>query len=617
MTFTDPLDPGTYEARVHLRNDDSVVSAKCSFTVNYPLNSHVSARGVYAPFESVTVSYSNLAGYDGDYITIVPANTPDDYYAEWYSTSGQKSGTMTFTNTLDQNIYEIRYHPDNDDSLILARARFNVFNPNCVLTSAQQSFNWEDPIVINYTGAAGYPADYITVVPSTSSDDNYWEFYKTDSATSGFMTFTNFVDPGTYEARYHVNDNDGVVSTRLKFTVAFPAVLINTDQSVYPQTPDSVLVKFSTAKAYPNDYICIARVYADDSDCDEWYYTGAANGTITFSNSLGAGTYEARFHPDDSDLVSGRVRFTVGPVPTEPITNLNYTGLMDFQSVDAGSSTQKTLVINNAGNAPLSVSAVNFSGLSASMFSVVSPSGISPANPWAIPPNYGGALNIRFSPTASGTQNATITILSNDPIASSITLNLTGFGTVPILNGANLIINPGAETVGQLDTCTGTTSNFNPWTTNSSGAVCRYGNDLSANSPGPPGLDRGGFYFAGAPGTLTGASFLQTVNLPAANGGVGGRTFTLSGWFGGLDESDSGAYAAINFFDSGSSVLGNLTTVPAVLSTERDGWPDDLSSGHRHGSRRRGVCGRRRHSDACGRQQHRWHRRQRFPQRLG
>ncbi len=90
---------------------------------------------------------------------------------------------------------------------------------------------------------------------------------------------------------------------------------------------------------------------------------------------------------------------------------------LDFGTVSLGESTERTLTVGNDGTAALAVTAVQ-SGDPA--FSVVEESS------FELPPAESRTLSIRFAPSAVGTQQATLSIESNDPDQPAAAVALAG-----------------------------------------------------------------------------------------------------------------------------------------------------------------------------------------------
>lgn len=62
---------------------------------------------VYTPNSPINVHYAGFPGNQSDWITIVPADFPDDRYKEYYYTSGNRAGVMNFQG-LEAGHYEVR-----------------------------------------------------------------------------------------------------------------------------------------------------------------------------------------------------------------------------------------------------------------------------------------------------------------------------------------------------------------------------------------------------------------------------------------------------------------------------------------------------------------------------
>jgi len=560
MTFLEVYDPGTYEARLHLNNNGNVVSARSpSFTVSYPNTQLLLDKpaGAYTSLDTITVSYSSAAGYAGDYITVVPANSPDNTWWEYYKTYGKTADSMVFTNPLDPGIYEARYHPNNDDNVVYRRVRFTIAFPATQLSLDKKSYTWQDPIGVGYSAAPGYYSDYVTVSPAASLDDYYGEYDKTGLARTGSFKFTNVIDPGVYEARFHPNDNDPLVTARARFVVSLPATTIGTDSTTYAaNTP--VTVTYSTATAYSKDYVTIVAANANDGDYNEWHYTTGLSGTLKFTQNLGAGVYEARFMPNNSNFVSARARFIVGAVAPAPAIALSPTATVDLSAVAVLGSGSASLLVSNIGNAALNITGATVTGNA--MFSASTPSSIAAGQ--------SATLTITFKPTSSGPQSATLTIASNDPIHPSVKVALIGLGTVPALTGTNLIKSSDAEVITQAGACTSAATAFAPWTTDGVALVCPYGSEFATTTPGPSAIDRGGFYFRG--GVAATASITQTIDV-SANASLinSGTSYTLAGWLGGIGSDGDNATLTATFRNASGGQLGTGSIGP-VLNTDRD-----------------------------------------------
>jgi len=130
------------------------------------------------------------------------------------------------------------------------------------------------------------------------------------------------------------------------------------------------------------------------------------------------------------------------PIPVNPVIVVDPTSI-DFGSVRLTTSDTKSVAITNGGAADLIVLSISDPG---GQFLIVN----KPALPLTIPSTQSVTLSVRFSPVFIGSTNASFAIGSNDPLNSSVTVNLTGIGTgAPV---PNLV-----TSLGLVDFGTGTT----------------------------------------------------------------------------------------------------------------------------------------------------------------
>ena len=93
----------------------------------------------------------------------------------------------------------------------------------------------------------------------------------------------------------------------------------------------------------------------------------------------------------------------------------------DFSGIVLDNSADKTFEIKNTGNANLKIGQILLPNLS---FSI---SGDTCSNA-TLAPSQTCSLKVRFSPTSQGPSSATLSIHSNDPVSSTVSISLTGEG---------------------------------------------------------------------------------------------------------------------------------------------------------------------------------------------
>lgn len=116
-----------------------------------------------------------------------------------------------------------------------------------------------------------------------------------------------------------------------------------------------------------------------------------------------------------------------GPPATLPDINLSPASLA-FGQVRTLTTKDLSVNIQNLGAGDLVVSSLGLAGASAAAYQLLSP----PALPLTVAPGASRAISVRFTPTAAQTYNgASVSIGSNSPNESVVTLPLTGSGVAP------------------------------------------------------------------------------------------------------------------------------------------------------------------------------------------
>jgi len=116
------------------------------------------------------------------------------------------------------------------------------------------------------------------------------------------------------------------------------------------------------------------------------------------------------------------------------ITPDNYDNTFFGTTVVDGGTIDKTFVIENVGNLPLSINGVTITGANASDFTIVT----NPAN--NILEQTFSNLIIRFNPSANGLRNATVNIQNNDTNESPYTFAIRGGGSTSVPCSSDVII---------------------------------------------------------------------------------------------------------------------------------------------------------------------------------
>ncbi len=213
--------------------------------------------------------------------------------------------------------------------------------------------------------------------------------------------------------------------------------------------------------------------------------TGGTGGVRRFENASASGTF---------------VLEQPAGTPVDPVTPA-----ADFGSISAGTSATLTFTVRNPGTVPLNVYKVVPEGASAATLSVETPL------PLTVAAGGTGTFNLKWTPTAPGTLNASLRVVNSDTIKRSRVLSLTGHA---VTGGPGPEIEVRAADLGGalVSGQTGRVrlSRFVPQV------------DLTVGNQGTQALHLGAAAFTG-----TGSAFSLSAPLPAELAAAGTRTVTL------------------------------------------------------------------------------------------
>ncbi|MFZ4058299.1 MAG: FG-GAP-like repeat-containing protein [Ferruginibacter sp.] len=119
----------------------------------------------------------------------------------------------------------------------------------------------------------------------------------------------------------------------------------------------------------------------------------------------------------------------------------------DFAAVEVNQTAQRSFILKNNGNTPLSIVAINRTGTNAAMFTVT---GIS--FPASIAGQDSIVFTLQFTPTSSGIKTANVSIVTNDCVNPSYDFAVKGnayilpvlgtYANTTVVYGGNVTINP-------------------------------------------------------------------------------------------------------------------------------------------------------------------------------
>jgi len=206
------------------------------FSVYAYATSIQTGQDVYQAGESITVTVTDMAGNEDDWVGIYPAGSSNDWenVISWAWTNGIVNGDITLEGVNSAGEYEVRaffnnsFHTEAQDNFTVEGA------VNASIESAKDVYQAGEPIIVNVSGLAGNEDDWIGIYPAGASND--WENVVTWRYTGGIhegqLTLEG-VAPGNYDVRVFFND-----SFNMEAQDSFSVEAVNMDPTVYEDGED-------------------------------------------------------------------------------------------------------------------------------------------------------------------------------------------------------------------------------------------------------------------------------------------------------------------------------------------------------------------------------------------
>jgi hypothetical protein len=253
-------------------------------------------KASYTASETVNVSWIDMPGGGGDWISISPVGSGATVTTRWQYTGGAAAGSAGFT--LSAGTYEARAYVDNGYSIVATSAPFTVTGGGgggASIASDKSSYAFAETVNIAWSGLPGNAYDWISIAPVGSGPTVTTRWQYTAGATSGTAGFT--LPGGTYEARAYVNDSYTVIATSASFTVSGGNTTLTPDRASYMRS-ESAVIAFQNMEGSNWDWISIAPAGSAPTTTSGWTYTGGASGVSYAATSslfvMGEGGVVAR-----------------------------------------------------------------------------------------------------------------------------------------------------------------------------------------------------------------------------------------------------------------------------------------------------------------------------------
>jgi Ca-activated chloride channel family protein len=198
-TLLAPTTLGVYEVR-YLDADGATVASSNLTVVARVITLEFSAE-VDAGTE-FDVTWTGIEAR-GDYITIVPAASPEGTYdQQYFYTADGPTGTLIAP--MAEGDFEIRFASGLDGATMAASSI--VIIPFDITLEAPAEVTAGSEFEVTWTGPNG-PGDYLTIVPAGAAEGAYFEYAYT--AEGNPLTLTAPEIPGAYEIRYRTGQISG------------------------------------------------------------------------------------------------------------------------------------------------------------------------------------------------------------------------------------------------------------------------------------------------------------------------------------------------------------------------------------------------------------------------
>lgn len=316
--------------------------------------------------------------------------------------------------------------------------------------TGSSDFPLQDPFVAQWE----YSSSAVDMVVAEMSPD-------LSALTFGsFLSSTDGIYPGSIFSALTIDSNDNLVVSGTTYANDFPTTASSFEPqppppaSPYTGTMHSFVSKINMAAPAPSFCpsawsVTFGLVPAKTSSTQTLNVTNCGNAPLDFSTmrssvssitatqncgSVAPGAVCAvtlTFTPTDSSVVSGTVSFADNAVISPQIIQVSGQGEapdlepasnpLSFGRLLVGTQGPVvTLLVYNRGNAPLTITNVSVSG-----------SGFSIAQDFCTRTSPAGSaceVMLTFSPPTSGDLSGSLTITSNDPVHSQLSVGLTGTG---------------------------------------------------------------------------------------------------------------------------------------------------------------------------------------------
>lgn len=298
LELTAPVTPGPHEVRYVTERSRTVLGRA-------PIEVIAAGATLDAPPEVVLGSKFEVTwtGPDnqGDYITIVPGDWPDDKYANY--TNVREGSPLTLTAPTETGERELRYVTGQGHK-VLARRAIRVIGAEVSLTAPADAIAGTT-IAVTWTGPNN-AGDYITVVPIGTPDGEYRNY--TNTASGSPLNLQLPVMDGDAEIRYMTGQGGKVLARR---AIKINAAVVTLAAPAEAKADSDVSITW-TGPNNPGDYITIVPIATPDGEY-RTYANTTAGSPLTVKAPKEPGEAEIRYMSGQGGRVLARIAIRIVP----------------------------------------------------------------------------------------------------------------------------------------------------------------------------------------------------------------------------------------------------------------------------------------------------------------
>lgn len=298
LNLTAPMQSGNYELR-YVTAQSRTILARQPIEV-LPVTATVQADEQVVLGSKFSVAWTG-PNNEGDYVTIVPADAPDEQYGDYQNT--RAGSPVELTAPPSAGDAEVRYVAAQGRK-VLARQPIRVTMPDVSLAAPDEAVAGST-IQVKWTGPNN-AGDYVTIVAADTPDGRYENY--TDTSAGNPLDLLIPIMTGGAELRYQTGQGNKVLARRpIQITAA--EVKLSAEAQIAPGADVTVTW---TGPNNPGDYITI--VPATTPDGQYAAYTETTQGSpLNVAAPKQPGDAEIRYMAGQGNKVLARIPIEIAP----------------------------------------------------------------------------------------------------------------------------------------------------------------------------------------------------------------------------------------------------------------------------------------------------------------